>query len=132
MTNYLSRDELLDLHLFALERWGGRLGIRSQDKLLSALNAPQQAMFGSELYPDVADKVAVMCFQLLKHRPFVGGNEATTLLAALRFFALNDVALEPAAVTALAQALRQVQHSRLSRDGLARLLRPYTPTPQAR
>ncbi len=123
MTVYLTRDELLDLHLLSVERWGGRLGIRSQDRLLASLQLPQQVMFGAELYPDLADKVAVLGFQLLKHRPFFGGNEATALLAMLQMLAQNGVVVDGASVARLADLLRQVLHSSLSRDQLAAAVR---------
>lgn len=126
---YLSRDELLDLHLLAVERWGGRLGIRSQDRLIAILQAPQQTMFGSELYPTLADKVAVVGFQLLKHRPFFGGNEATALLAMLRLLNLNRAPVVAGGVTQLASALRRVLNSAMTRDELAMWLHQHCDIP---
>ena len=120
---YLSHDESLDLHTLAIERFGGRLGIKSQDKLQSVFAAPQQIIFGAELYGDVASKAAVMGFQMLKNRPFLAGNEATALLAILRFLELNDVALSCALAMELATQLRAVLTSELDRDGLTQWLR---------
>ncbi len=121
--NYLGRDEILDLHTFAIEHFGGRLGIRSQDTLLSAVQAPQQVMFGEELYPDLASKAAVLSFQILKNRPFVDGNEATALLALLRFLAINDATLGNTPPEALAEMMDAVLNSNLDRDGLTQWLR---------
>ncbi len=132
MTRYVGRDELLDVHLVAVERWGGRLGIRSQDRMLSILHAPQQTMFGVELYPSLADKAAVLGFQLLKHRPFYGGNEATALLATLRMLSINDVIVEAAHVAALTTALRRVLNSKMSRDELARWVQDRCTTGRGR
>ncbi len=116
---YLSRDDVLDLHAFAIERWGGRLGIRSQDQLLSALHSPQQVLFGQEVHTTVASKAATLAFQLLKNRPFVDGNEATALLVLLRFLHINAAALHNTAPEAVADALDRVLRSELDRDGLA-------------
>jgi death-on-curing protein len=116
---YLTRDDLLDLHTFVIERWGGRLGIRSQDHLLNALHAPQQVLFDEELYPELAGKAAVLSFQLLKNRPFVDGNEATTLLVLLRFLYINGAALRDTSPEELAGVLEHVLRSDLDRDGLA-------------
>jgi death on curing protein len=121
--NYLSLNDLLDLHTFAVERYGGRLGIKSQDQLQGALQAPRQIIFGEELYPDLAGKAAVLAFQLLKNRPFVAANEATALLAILRLLHLNDASLGDTPVEALADELRAVLHSDQDRDGLATWLR---------
>lgn len=120
--NYLTLDEILDLHTYAITRFGGRLGIRSQDRLQSALTAPRQEMFGEQLYPDVASKAAVMTFQLLKNRPFAAGNEATALLALLRFLEINEAALSVDADRLGAQ-LQAVMQSHLDRDGLTDWLR---------
>ena len=125
--NYLSRDELLDLQMFALERYGGRLGIRSQDRLLAALNAPQQVMFGAELYPDLASKVAALGFMVLKNRPFNGGNEATTLLGMLRMLAINGCQIDAYFPAKLAAVLQGVLHSEVDRDELTAWLRDELP-----
>ena len=121
--NYLSRDDLLDLHTFALERYGGRLGIRSQDRLIAVLGAPQQVMFGVELYPDLASKTATLGFMVLKNRPFNAANEATALLGMLRMLQINSAALDPRLPSKLAAVLRSVLHSDLDRDDLAAWLR---------
>lgn len=125
--NYLSRDEVLDLHMFAVERYGGRLGIRSQDRLLAALNAPQQVMFGAELYPDLASKVAALGFMVLKNRPFNGGNEATALLSMLRMLAINGCQIDGYFPAKLAAVLQGVLHSEVDRDELTAWLRDELP-----
>jgi death-on-curing protein len=121
--NYLSRDDLLDLHAHAVERYGGRLGIRSQDRLLAAVNAPQQVMFDEELYPDLASKAAALGFMILKNRPFNGGNEATALLALLRALEINGYRVAENFPRKLAVVLQGVLHSELDRDDLAAWLR---------
>ena len=121
--NYLIRDDILDLHTFVIERYGGRLGIKSQDKLVSAVSAPQQVLFGEEVYTDLAGKAAVLGFQLLKNRPFVEGNELTALLAVLRFLHINEVSLSEALTEEIANRLQAVQRSECNRDGLTLWLR---------
>jgi death on curing protein len=121
--NYLTRDDILDLHMLAVERYGGRLGIRSQDRLLALVAAPQQVMFGSELYPDLASKAAVLAFMMLKNRPFNGANEATTLLVVLRFLAINGVEWEVLFPRKLASALQGILQSEWNQEELATWLR---------
>lgn len=121
--NYLTRDDLLDLHTLVIGLWGGRLGIKSQDRLLSVITAPQQVFFGQEIYPDLSSKAAVLAFQMLKNRPFVAGNEATALLALLRFLHINDASLTDTAPDDVADELRAVLESTLDRDGLTEWLR---------
>jgi len=122
--NYLTKDDLLDLHAFTVERYGGLMGIKSQDRLQSVLNAPRQEMFGAELYPDVCSKAAVLVYMLVKSHPFMGANEATALLALLRFLDLNGAALRPEVGEAeLAWLFRALTHSDLDKEGLEQWLR---------
>jgi death-on-curing protein len=122
--NYLTKEELLDLHAFAVERYGGLLGIKSQDRLQTVLGSPRQEMFGSELYPDVCSKAAVLVYLLVKSHPFMGANEATALLAMLRFLELNGVALKPEIGAAeLAWVFRALTHSDIDKEGLEQWLR---------
>lgn len=121
---YLTRAELLDLHAFALEQYGGLMGIKSQDRLQTVLSAPRQEMFGAELYPDLASKAAVMVYLLVKSHPFLGANDATALLALLRFLAMNGAALRPEVGAAeLAWVFRALNHSDLDKEGLEQWLR---------
>jgi death-on-curing protein len=123
---YLTKQDLLDLHAFAVTRYGGRLGIASQDALSRVADAPRQAMFGAELYPDVPAKAAALVFLLIKSRPFLAANELTALLALLRFLELNDAALagEVSDVELLWMA-RAVNLSDLDREGLEHWLRQH-------
>src|SRR6266540_5775195 len=121
--NYLTKDDLLDLHAYIITRYGGRLGIASQDRLTSALDAPRQVMFGAELYPDIASKAAALTFLLLKSRPFLGANEATALLALLRFLEINNAGLSDVSDAELLWLARSINLSDLDRERLEHWLR---------
>lgn len=122
--NYLTKEELLDLHAYAVERYGGLLGIKSQDRLQTALSAPRQEMFGAELYPEVVSKAAVLVYLLVKSHPFMGANEATALLAMLRFLELNGAALRPEIGDAeLGWVFRALNNSDMDKEGLEQWLR---------
>lgn len=122
--NYLSKNELLDLHTYVVTRYGGLLGIQSQDRLHTALNAPLQTMFGAELYPDAPSKAAAMTYLLVKSRPFLGGNEGTALMALLRFLAINGLDLSPdIGPDELFGLMRSLNHSAMDKEGLEAWLR---------
>jgi death-on-curing protein len=122
--NYLTRDDLLDLHAYAVERYGGLLGIKSQDLLQTVLIAPLQAMFGAELHPDLASKAAVMVYMLVKSHPFMGANDATALLALLRFFEINGATLRPeVGAGELTYIFRALNNSDIDKEGLEQWLR---------
>ena len=121
--NYLTKDELLDIHAFILDRYGGRMGIASQDRLTNVLDAPRQIMFGVELYPDLPSKAAALAFLILKSHPFIGANEATALLALLRFLYINHAGLDDTADSELCWVVRAVSQSDLDREGMEIWLR---------
>ncbi len=124
---YLHEQDLLDLHTFAVLHYGGLLGIKSHDRLQAVLAAPHRQMFHTELYPDLWSKVAALTFLLLKSHPFVGANNATGLLAMLRFLAINGVVLHPTVDSAeVAQVIRQVNDGDCDREGLEAWLRERT------
>jgi death-on-curing protein len=124
---YLTKQDLLDLHALAIERYGGRMGVASQDGLGRAADAPRQAMFGAELYPDVPSKASALVFLLIKSRPFLGANETTALLALLRFLDINGVALDAAVSDAeLLWLVRSINQADIDRDGLEAWLRQNT------
>jgi death on curing protein len=122
--NYLTKDELLDLHAYVVTRYGGRLGIASQDRLSSAIDAPRQVLFETELYPDLPSKAAALTFLLLKNRPFLGGNEGAALMAFLRFLTINDASLrDDVGDVDLLWLVRAVNHSDLDKSGVERWMR---------
>lgn len=123
--NYLTKNDLLDLHAYIVTRYGGRLGIASQDRLTSALDAPRQVMFGAELYPDLPSKAAALMFLLLKSRPFLGANEPTALLALLRLLAINRAGLGDVTNGELIHVVRAINHSDMDRAGLEAWLREH-------
>jgi death-on-curing protein len=125
--NYLTKDELLDLHAYVVMRYGGRLGIASQDRLTSAVDAPRQVLFETELYPDLPSKAAALTFLLIKNRPFLGANESTALLALLRFLDINGASLRDGVSDAeLLWLVRAVNYSDLDKAGVERWLRDNT------
>lgn len=122
--NYLTRDDLLDLHAFAVERYGGLMGIKSQDRLQTVLSAPLQEMFGAELYPDLASKASVIVYLLVKSHPFMAANDTTALLALLRFLEINGAALRPEIGPGeLTYIFRALNNSDLDKEGLEQWLR---------
>lgn len=62
--------------------------------LESALNIPFQTFGGKDLYPSLQQKVARLCFGLVKNHPFVDGNKRIGAHAMLVFLVLNGVELQ--------------------------------------
>ncbi len=117
--HYLTREELLDLHTFVVMRYGGRMGIKSQDRLNTIVHAPHQQMFGTELYPDACSKAAALAYMIIKSHPFVSGNDGTALLSMLRFLHINQLMLRPTIGSSeLVWLVRAINYSDMNREGL--------------
>ena len=86
---YLTSDELLAIHLEAINEFGGAVEILDFEKLKSCLETPQQTMFGEDLYPDLVSKAAIMFVLLVKNHPFMDGNKRTATLALFEFLERN-------------------------------------------
>jgi death on curing protein len=60
------------------------------DYLVDAVNS---RMFNQELYPEISDKAAVYCFNIICNHIFTDGNKRTGLGSALAFLKLNSFRL---------------------------------------
>ena len=89
----LSREQVLSLHKELVERFGGTAGIRDDGLLDSALSSPFQSFSGQDLYPDVIEKAAALCWGLVKNHPFIDGNKRTGAHVMLVSLALNGLHL---------------------------------------
>ncbi len=91
MTRYLTIDEILDVHRWVLQEFGGLTGIRDRGLLESALAAPQATFGGVEFHPSVIDKAAALAFSLVKNHAFVDGNKRVGFAAMDIFLRLHDL-----------------------------------------
>lgn len=91
---YLTLDEVLELHRLVVARSGGAPGVRDRNALDSAVAQPRMTFGGEDLYPDVAEKAAVLGFSLIKNHPLVDGNERIGHAAMETFLVLNGFELD--------------------------------------
>lgn len=92
--HFLNVEEIIAIHVEAIQDFGGSLELLSLERLKSCLESPQQAMFGKDLYPDLASKAAILFFLLIKNHPFLDGNKRTGVLALFEFLERNGSTLE--------------------------------------
>jgi death-on-curing protein len=86
---FLTRDELFEIHARLIERFGGEPGIRDPGLLESALFRPQTGY-----YEDLAEMGAALFESLIMNHPFVDGNKRIAFFATDVFFRLNGYKLE--------------------------------------
>jgi death-on-curing protein len=89
MIRYLTAEELLDIHRWALQAFGGLDGVRDSGLLESALAAPRMTFEGIDLYSTLVEKAAAMAFSLVMNHAFVDGNKRVGFWAMDAFLRLN-------------------------------------------
>ncbi|WP_224373130.1 type II toxin-antitoxin system death-on-curing family toxin [Hyalangium versicolor] len=92
--DFLSPDEVREIHTMQLKRFGGGAGLRDEGLLESALAQPAASFGGQLVHEDVWAMAAAYLFHVVSNHPFVDGNKRAGLLAALVFLDLNGISLE--------------------------------------
>ena len=67
--------QVVKIHSSLIARTGGMDGVRDKGLLDSALKSPFQTFGSKELYPDIYDKAAQLCYSLIENHPFADGNK---------------------------------------------------------
>ena len=91
--NFLTLDQIVQLHVLIVGETGGSTGIRDLGRLESVVGAQNQYVFGKETYTDPMQKAAALIRGIIGDHPFVDGNKRTALLTALTFLKINGVNL---------------------------------------
>lgn len=86
---FLSRDELLEIHTRLIEQFRGPSGIRDMGLLESALFRPQTGY-----YNDLAEMGAALFESLILNHPFIDGNKRIAFFGTDVFFRLNGYKME--------------------------------------
>lgn len=90
MIEYLTIEQVIELHDEMLKRYGGLPGIRDKNLLWSAIDAPKAAMFSQEMYPSVYEKAAAYLYHVVCNHPFNDANKRTGYAVTLVFLEVNN------------------------------------------
>ena len=91
---FLTVEEVLELHAFQVEQFGGDPGLRDMGLLESAIAQASQQFGGQFLHEGLAAMASAYLFHIVQNHPFADGNKRTGLHAALTFLAMNDIDLD--------------------------------------
>jgi len=72
---YVSVEEVIEIHRRIVRLTGGTVGIRDHGSLESSVLQPLQSFGDEDLYPSVVEKVAALGFFLIQNHPFFDGNK---------------------------------------------------------
>ena len=119
---FLTVEDVIEIHALQLERFGGAAGVRDQGLLESAVAQPQMTFGGEFVHADLFAMAAAYFFHLVRNHAFVDGNKRVGLLAALVFLDINGIPVEHDSET-LYQLTMAVAEGRADKEDVARVLR---------
>ncbi len=94
MIQYLEKEDIILLNKKTVEVHGGNFmppnNFLHEENLDYLIEAVQAEMFGEQLYPNISDKAAVYCYNIICNHIFSDGNKRTGLGAADLFLHLNE------------------------------------------
>jgi death-on-curing protein len=122
MPEFLSVDDVLELHDLQIERYGGAGGLRERGLLESAVAQPEATFDQKFVHEDIYMMAAAYLFHIVKNHPFVDGNKRTGLLAMLVFLDLNGISIEHSTEEMFNLTLT-VAEGRLDKQGVASTLK---------
>ena len=91
---FFTEEQVKKIHSSLISRTGGLDGIREENLLDSALKLPFQTFDLKELYPEIIDKAAQLCYSMIENHPFIDGNKRTGVHLMLVFLELNNVKIK--------------------------------------
>ena len=88
-TEFVSWDDVLELHEEIINKIGGTHGVKDEKLLDSALAQPQMTFGCEDFYRSIAEKAAALAFSLIQNHPFNDGNKRIGHGAMVLFLDLN-------------------------------------------
>ena len=86
---FLTSAEIIEIHDYQIEHFGGGEGLRDIELLKSAIGMPSATFGGEYLHPTILEMAAAYLYHLVENHPFVDGNKRVGAMAALIFLDLN-------------------------------------------
>jgi death-on-curing protein len=112
---YLSVGDVILLYQRVMTQSSGAVGVHDLGALESAVAQPRMSFGGSDLYPTIADKAAILGFALITSHPFVDGNKRIGHAAMEVFLILNGYEID-ASVDEQEQVILAVAAGTLERE----------------
>jgi death on curing protein len=105
---FLAFDEVMALHMWQVQRFGGERSLRDAGLLSSAIAMPEATFAGEHVHGFPYEMAAAYLFHITKNHPFVDGNKRAGLMTAVMFLLLNNIALGPVSDAELAELVERV------------------------
>ena len=124
MVEFLTIDDVMELHAGQIAAYGGSDGLRSLDLLQSAIAQPQAMFSGVFLHTDIFQMAAAYLFHLVQNHPFIDGNKRIGLEAGLVFLQMNGYSIETEDVF-LVELILGVAQGKIDKPEIAEFFRTH-------
>ena len=104
---YLTVAEVVAIHHYQIEEYGGESGLLNQSALESAVFRPQTGY-----YNDLSEEAAALLESLVNNHPFVDGNKPVGFAAAHTFLLMNGFDLDVSSKTAFEFLIKAIAEGR--------------------
>lgn len=118
---FLTLEDVLEIHALQLARYGGEIGLRDQGLLESALAQPKATFDGEFVHDGLFAMAAAYLYHIVSNHPFLDGNKRSGLLTALVFLDLNGIVIERGSKS-LYDLTMAVAKGRADKDEIAKTL----------
>ena len=88
---FLTFSDIIEIHEYQIENFGGTAGVRDINLLKSAIGMPESSFGGVFLHPTIYEMAAAYLYHLVENHPFVDGNKRVGAMAALIFLDINNI-----------------------------------------
>ena len=121
---FLTFEDICEIHSDQLARYGGQDGILDRGKVEAALAQPQATMFGDFLHKDIAEMAAAYFFHFAASQGFIDGNKRTAAASAGVFLFRNGYELTCTNEELYDMAMR-IANKQVERPEIANWLRSH-------
>lgn len=122
---FLSVDDVLEIHKKQLDAFGGIDGIRDTSLLESAVMTPQASFGGEYLHNGLFEMAAAYAFHIAENQPFLDGNKRTALTAKLVFLDINGIEIIDPNMR-LYDTMISIANKEIDKNAMAELLAELT------
>ena len=119
---FLSVQDVLEIHSELILAYGGAQEIRDQNALESAVAHVEATFQGEFLHSDIFEMAAAYIFHLSGNHPFLDGNKRVALASGLVFLELNGITVTDQKGS-LYPFMMQVASGKKSKSEIATILR---------
>lgn len=122
---FLTFSDIIEIHEYQIENFGGAEGLRDIELLKSAVGMPESTFGGVFLHPTVYEMAAAYLYHLVENHPFVDGNKRVGAMAALIFLDINNIDFD-APEELFAEMVLKVAGGKMLKSEIALFLKEYS------